>query len=184
MSIMVASGRGAGAGVLFKNAEAIEVLRDVDVLVVDKTGTLTEGRPVLVQTEVASGWDVGSLLELAASLERGSEHPLAGSIVGAALERELELYPVEDFDSRTGRGVIGKVKERLVAVGNRALLGELGVEPGELEQRTSRYESAGTDRHVRRGRRAARGRARGGRSAQGIHKPRRSRRCTRRVCAS
>ena len=143
MSIMVASGRGAGAGVLFKNAEAIEVLRDVDVLVIDKTGTLTEGRPVLVQTEVASGWDVGSLLELAASLERSSEHPLAGSIVGAALERELELYPVEDFDSRAGRGVIGSVKEHLVAVGNRALLVELGVEPGELEQRASRMRALG-----------------------------------------
>ena len=143
MSIMVASGRGAGAGVLFKNAEAIEILRDVDVLVIDKTGTLTEGRPVLVQTEVASGWDVGSLLELAASLERSSEHPLAGSIVGAALERELELYPVEDFDSRTGRGVIGSVKEHLVAVGNRALLVELGVEPGELEQRASRMRALG-----------------------------------------
>ena len=143
MSIMVASGRGAAAGVLFKNAEAIEVLRDVDVLVVDKTGTLTEGRPKLVQTEIASGWEVDSLLELAASLERGSEHPLAGSIVGAAHERELELYPVEDFDSRTGRGVIGKVKERLVGVGNRALLGELGVEPDELEQHAAAMRALG-----------------------------------------
>ena len=143
MSIMVASGRGAGAGVLFKNAEAIEVLRDVDVLVVDKTGTLTEGRPKLVETKVASGWEVDSVLELAASLERGSEHPLAGSIVGAALERELELSPVEDFDSHTGRGVVGTVKERLVAVGNRALLVELEVEPGELEQRAAGMRAQG-----------------------------------------
>ena len=143
MSIMVASGRGAGAGVLFKNAEAIEVLRDVDVLVVDKTGTLTEGRPKLVQTEVASGWEVDTVLALAASLERGSEHPLAGSIVGAALERELELHQVEDFDSRTGRGVIGRVKERRVAVGNRALLDELGIEPGELEQHASGMRALG-----------------------------------------
>ena len=143
MSIMVASGRGAGAGVLFKNAEAIEVLRDVDVLVVDKTGTLTEGRPKLVQTEVASGWEVDSVLALAASLERGSEHPLAGSIVGAALERDLELHQVEDFDSRTGRGVIGRVKERRVAVGNRALLDELGIEPGELEQHASGMRALG-----------------------------------------
>ena len=143
MSIMVASGRGAGAGVLFKNAEAIEVLRDVDVLVVDKTGTLTEGRPKLVQTEVASGWKVDSVLALAASLERGSEHPLAGSIVGAALERELELHQVEDFDSLTGRGVIGRVKERRVAVGNRALLDELWIEPGEFEQHASGMRALG-----------------------------------------
>ena len=121
ISIMVATGRGAEAGVLFKNAEAIEVMRDVDTLVVDKTGTLTEGRPRLVSVSPLEAED-GGLLRLAASLERGSEHPLAEAIVDGATKRELELEDADDFESVTGKGIIGTVDGRSVAVGNRALM--------------------------------------------------------------
>jgi Cu+-exporting ATPase len=121
VSIMVATGRGAGAGVLFKNAEAIEVMRDVETLVVDKTGTLTEGRPRLVTvTPLGTGDD--SFLRLAASLERGSEHPLAAAVVDGAKDRGLELKDAEDFESVTGKGITGNVEGRSVAVGNRALM--------------------------------------------------------------
>ena len=132
MSIMVATGKGASAGVLFKNAEAVEILHQVDTLVVDKTGTLTEGRPCLVEAVPAPGWEDDSLLELAASLERASEHPLGAAVVDAALERGLDLGEVTGFDSLTGRGVVGSVNGRSVAVGNRKLLEELEVPPGEL----------------------------------------------------
>jgi Cu+-exporting ATPase len=135
MSIMVATGRGASAGVLFKTAEAIEVMRQVDTLVVDKTGTLTEGRPKLVTIEPTAGSDERELLRLAASLERGSEHPLAESIVAAAKERDLEVTPSEEFASLTGKGVRGWVDGRAVALGNRALLAELGIEAAALGER-------------------------------------------------
>jgi Cu+-exporting ATPase len=126
VSIMVATGRGAGAGVLFKNAEAIEVMRDVETLVVDKTGTLTEGRPRLVSvTPLGSSDD--SLLVLAASLERGSEHPLAEAIVDGASKRALELRDAANFESVTGKGIIGTVEGRSVAVGNRALMEDRAV---------------------------------------------------------
>lgn len=128
MSIMVATGRGASVGVLFKNAEAIEVLRAVDTLVVDKTGTLTEGRPALVSSIVTDAFDESTLVKLAASLERASEHPLAEAIVRGAEERGMMLSSPEEFDSRTGRGVVGRVEGRHVAIGNEALLAELSVD--------------------------------------------------------
>jgi len=128
MSIMVATGRAASFGVLFRNAEAIELLRDVDTIVVDKTGTLTEGKPRLVRTVAADGFDELDVLQLTASLERASEHPLAEAIVAGAAERGVALAEVADFDSRTGRGVVGRIAGRAVAIGNRKLMEELGVE--------------------------------------------------------
>jgi P-type Cu+ transporter len=127
MSIMVATGKAASAGVLFRNAEAIELLRDVDTLVVDKTGTLTEGKPKLVGLAGAPGWSEDEVLRLAATLERASEHPLATAIVGAAEERHLPLAEARAFESRTGRGVLGEVSGRKVGVGNAKLLEELSV---------------------------------------------------------
>jgi len=132
MSIMVATGKGAHSGVLFRNAEAIEVLRKVDTLVVDKTGTLTEGKPKLVSVVTAPGTEEATLLRLAASLERSSEHPLAAAIVGGAEERGLELVDAVAFDSITGKGVRGEVDGRSVLLGNRALLAELKIDPGVL----------------------------------------------------
>ena len=128
MSVMVGVGRGAAAGVLVKNAEALETLEKVDTLVVDKTGTLTEGKPRLVSVRPAPGSDEAALLSRAASLERGSEHPLAAAIVGGAGERGVPLEPVEEFQAVTGKGVIGKVAGEDVALGNEALLAELGVD--------------------------------------------------------
>lgn len=132
MSIMVAAGKGAQNGVLFKNAEAIEVLRKVDTLVVDKTGTLTEGRPKLVSVVTASGIDEATLLRLAASLERHSEHPLAAAIVKGAEERGLGSVEAVHFDSITGKGVRGEVEGRQVLLGNRALLEQFKIDPGDL----------------------------------------------------
>jgi Cu+-exporting ATPase len=132
MSIMVATGKGATAGVLFKNAEAIEVLRKVDTLVFDKTGTLTEGRPRLVSVSPAPGVDEKVLLRFTASLERGSEHPLAAAIVAGAEERRVPLTRAESFESVTGKGVRGSVEGHSVALGNRALFADLGVDPGDL----------------------------------------------------
>jgi len=132
MSIMVASGKGASLGILFKNAEAIELLRKVDTLVVDKTGTLTLGKPELVSVETADGFDEDTLLRMAGSLERGSEHPLAAAIVRGAEERGAELVKAEDFDSVTGKGVRGRVGGKAVALGNRKLMKDFGVEIGDL----------------------------------------------------
>ncbi len=132
MSIMVATGKGATAGVLFRNAEAIEILRKVDTLVIDKTGTLTEGKPKLVTVVPAAGWDEQGLLRLAASLERGSEHPLAAAIVSGAQERGVELAGTESFESVTGKGVKGRVDGRSVGLGNRNLFENMGIDPGEL----------------------------------------------------
>jgi Cu+-exporting ATPase len=132
MSIMVAMGKGATVGVLFKNAEAIEVLRKVETLVIDKTGTLTEGRPRLVNIVTAKGWEEQELLRLAASLERGSEHPLAAAIVTGARERGVELSRTEDFASITGKGVTGKVEGRAVVLGNRALMDNQQIDLGGL----------------------------------------------------
>ena len=143
MSIMVATGKGAQAGVLFKNAEAIEVLRQIDTLVVDKTGTLTEGRPKLVSLITRNGFDDGELLRLAASLERGSEHPLAAAIVSGAQERRIELIRAESFNSITGKGVIGKVDGRPVALGNRALLEELKIDAAELANQAEQLRADG-----------------------------------------
>ncbi len=134
MSIMVATGKGAAFGVLFKNAEAIEVMRKVDTLVVDKTGTLTEGRPRVVSIDTASGDEAG-LVKLAASLEQGSEHPLAAAIVESAKTRGISLVTVTDFASMTGKGVSGTIEGRHVALGNAKLLEELHVNAGEFGPR-------------------------------------------------
>jgi Cu+-exporting ATPase len=135
MSIMVGTGQGALAGILVKNAEALEVLEQVDTLVVDKTGTLTEGKPRLTSVVALPIVSDADLVRLAASLERGSEHPLAAAIVADAQARGLVLTDVQDFRSITGKGVAGQVAGQQVALGNRALFTELGIELGELLQR-------------------------------------------------
>ena len=132
MSIMVGMGRGATVGVFIKNAEILETLEKVDVLVVDKTGTLTEGKPRLVSVPVVAGTSESDLLTLAASLEAASEHPLAGAIVAAAQERGLRAPPTVDFAAITGQGVTGSVGGRDVAIGNERLLDALGVSAGSL----------------------------------------------------
>jgi Cu+-exporting ATPase len=143
MSIMVASGRGAGAGVLFKNAEAIEVLRDVDTLVVDKTGTLTEGRPRLVAVVPAEGTDEETLLRLASSLERASEHPLATAVVEGAAERGATPLATEAFASRAGMGVSGRVGGRDVLLGTSGLLEAVGVASDPLAARAEALRAEG-----------------------------------------
>lgn len=143
MSIMVATGKGAMSGVLFKNAEAIEVMKKVDTLVVDKTGTLTIGKPKLVEVVQSEGFDEKSILYLTASLERGSEHPLAEAIVAEADEKGLSLANVESFESITGKGVSGKVEGRDVALGNRKLLDDFGINPGALSERAESMRSDG-----------------------------------------
>jgi P-type Cu+ transporter len=133
MSIMVGVGRGAQAGVLIKNAEALERLEKVDTLVVDKTGTLTVGKPTVVALKPAPGVDEETLLRLAASLERESEHPLASAIVRAAADRGLALAKVEGFESVAGKGVTGTIDGRKVALGNQALMQAAGIDVGALE---------------------------------------------------
>jgi Cu+-exporting ATPase len=134
MSIMVAMGKGAISGVLFKNAEAIEFMRKVDTLVVDKTGTLTEGKPKLVSVQPASGFDETRLLHLAASLERASEHPLAAAIVEGAQDRKIELSRVEAFESVTRKGVKARVDGALVLLGNRKLMDDATVNVDTLAE--------------------------------------------------
>jgi Cu+-exporting ATPase len=143
LSIMVATGKGATVGVLFKNAEAIEVFRGVDTLVVDKTGTLTEGKPQLVDVVPSAGWEESNLLRLAASLERASEHPLAAAIVRGAEERGLGLEDCSDFESLTGRGVRGRIGDRQVALGNRRLLDEMNVNPDGITDRADEMRADG-----------------------------------------
>jgi Cu+-exporting ATPase len=133
MSIMVGVGRGAKSGVLIKNAEALERLEKVDTLVVDKTGTLTEGKPKVVAVKPVESIEETELLRLAASLERASEHPLGQAIVGAARERGLSLSEPQDVDSPIGRGVLGKVEGKFVLLGNARFLGEQGVDVASLE---------------------------------------------------
>jgi Cu+-exporting ATPase len=128
MSIMVGVGRGASSGVLIKNAEALERFEKVDTIVVDKTGTLTEGSPKVVAVRVAPGQSEAELLRLAASLERGSQHPLAAAVVAAASERGLSLAQAADFDAPTGKGVTGSVEDRHLVIGNRRMLEEAGVD--------------------------------------------------------
>jgi P-type Cu+ transporter len=132
VSIMVGTGRGALAGVLIRNAEALEILSKVDTLVIDKTGTLTEGKPRVAAIQPQPGWSELDLLHLAASLERGSEHPLAGALVGAAQDKSVALSEVKDFRSLTGQGVTGVVEGRTVALGNTALFQNLGISLGNL----------------------------------------------------
>jgi Cu+-exporting ATPase len=143
MSIMVSTGKGATLGVLFKNAEAIEVMKKVNTLVVDKTGTLTVGKPELVEIVPADGFDEKSILYLAASLERGSEHPLAAAIVTGADEKGVSPANVESFESITGKGVSGKVEGREVALGNLKLLNDMGVDPGRLYERAEKMRTDG-----------------------------------------
>jgi len=143
MSIMVATGKGAMGGVLFRNAEAIETLRKVDTLVVDKTGTLTVGKPKLVSLVAAGAIDENELLRLAASLERASEHPLAAAIVAGAEERGIALAAVSSFDSVTGKGVVGDVDGRRVALGNSAMFEELHLDLGALPARAEELRRDG-----------------------------------------
>jgi Cu+-exporting ATPase len=143
MSIMVATGKGAQIGVLFRNAEAIEVLREVDTLVVDKTGTLTEGKPRLVSVLAETGWKEADLLRLAASLERGSEHPLASSIVAGAQGQGIETLPLSGFQSLTGKGVTGTVDDHTVAIGNQSLLEDLNIDPQILLQKAEELRGEG-----------------------------------------
>src|SRR4051812_15571099 len=143
MSIMVATGKGATSGVLFKNAEAIEVLRTIDTLVIDKTGTLTVGKPRLVSLTPLGDLDDATLLRLAAALERGSEHPLAAAIVAGAAERGLAVPAANAFESITGRGVRGSVDGRNVALGNAALLESLGVALGDASSRADALRGDG-----------------------------------------
>lgn len=143
MSIMVGTGRGATAGVLIKNAEALEVMEKVDTLVVDKTGTLTEGRPRLTSVAATPGFEENEILRLAAALERASEHPLAAAIVAGAAERRLVLPEVKAFQSATGRGVIGYVESRAVAVGNQRLMDEQAVVLGNLAERAESLRAEG-----------------------------------------
>jgi Cu+-exporting ATPase len=143
MSIMVGTGRGASAGVLVKNAEALELMEKIDTLVVDKTGTLTLGKPKLVAVKPADEFDEAEVLRLAAALERGSEHPLAAAIVGGASERGIDLPAISSFESRTGKGVAGTVEGRHVALGNAVLMIELGIDASSLGGLADRHRSQG-----------------------------------------
>jgi Cu+-exporting ATPase len=143
MSIMVATGKGAGIGVLFRNAEAIEVLRKVDTLIVDKTGTMTECKPKLVTVVSAPGVDEPVLLRAAASLERGSEHPLAAAIVKGAESRGIPSGTSDGFQSITGKGVTGRVDGRKVALGNRALMQSFSVDVSGLTVRADELRGDG-----------------------------------------
>ena len=143
MSIVVATGKGATFGVLFKNAEAIETLRRVDTLVVDKTGTLTEGHPRLQDVLPLDSRSDAEVLQLAASLERGSEHPLAAAIVQGAQERGARLSPVGDFEAVPGKGVRGRIGEHRVALGNDALMGTLGLDVAPVSAQAERLRAEG-----------------------------------------
>ncbi|MDB5503516.1 MAG: copper-translocating P-type ATPase [Tardiphaga sp.] len=143
MSIMVGVGRGAQAGVLIKNAEALERMEKIDTLVVDKTGTLTEGKPKVVAIVPAAGFDENEILRLAASVERASEHPLADAIVRSAKERNLALSRVEEFDSPTGKGAAGKVDGKSILLGNSKFLTSLGVESQSLDAEGERMRADG-----------------------------------------
>jgi P-type Cu+ transporter len=143
MSIMVGTGRGATAGVLIKNAEALEVLEKIDTLIVDKTGTLTEGKPRLTSIVPLNGTSESELLRLAASIERGSEHPLAAAIVAGAQQRNLSLSEAEEFQSITGKGVTGKIEGRAVALGNSKLLEQLNIDASAVLERAEALRKEG-----------------------------------------
>jgi Cu+-exporting ATPase len=143
MSVMVAMGKGATTGVLFKSARAIEVMRKIDTLIVDKTGTLTEGKPKLSSVVSPADVDEAELLRLAASVERASEHPLAAAIVGGAKDRGIDLVSVDSFESITGKGVRGIIGGRSIAIGNRALLDELKIDAGSLDKEAERLRADG-----------------------------------------
>ena len=143
MSIMVGTGRGAQSGVLVKNAEALELMERIDTLVVDKTGTLTLGKPKLTEVKTAGSFGEEDVLRLAAALEKGSEHPLAAAIVEGASERGIDPPAVTDFQSHTGKGVSGTVEDRRVALGNKAMLKDIGAETDELETEADRHRAEG-----------------------------------------
>jgi Cu+-exporting ATPase len=143
MSIMVGVGRGAQSGILIRNADALERLEKVDTLIVDKTGTLTEGKPKVVAVWTVSGVAENDLLRLAGSLERSSEHPLAAAIVQAATARGLALTAAQDFDSPVGKGVIGTVENRRIAIGNRQFLAELGIYVAPLQAESEKLGQGG-----------------------------------------
>jgi len=143
MSIMVGVGRGAKAGVLIKNAEALERMEKIDTLVVDKTGTLTEGKPKVVSIVPAAGFDENEILRLAASVERASEHPLADAIVRSAKERNLDLNKVEEFDSPTGKGAAGRVDGKSILLGNSNFLMSRGIETQSLNDDGERMRADG-----------------------------------------
>jgi P-type Cu+ transporter len=143
MAIIVGTGRGALAGILVKNAEALETLEKVDTVVVDKTGTLTEGRPSVVDIVAARGWNAEQVLRVAASLERASEHPLAAAILASANERGVALDEVREFESHTGKGVAGNVDGRAAALGNRTLFAQLNISVAELEEKARQIEADG-----------------------------------------
>jgi len=143
MSIMVGTGHGAHAGVLVRNAEALELMEKVDILVVDKTGTLTEGKPRLVGVTTINRLDENDLLRLVASLERGSEHPLAAAIVKGAEDCGLKLIAASDFSAETGKGVVGTVDGRRIAVGNQALFVSLGIDPDGLPEQADALRKDG-----------------------------------------
>ncbi len=177
MAIMVGTGRGATAGVLIKNAEALEILEKVNTLVVDKTGTLTEGKPRLVSVTALAGFTEADVLRLAASLERGSEHPLAAAIVAGAEERKLTLATAADFKSVTGQGVSGRVEGRAVALGNEQMMRALGVGLEAVSADADAAAKRWPDRDAPRSRRACGGTSRRGRSDQGSRRRKRSRCC-------
>ncbi len=143
VAIMVGTGRGATAGVLIRNAEALEIMEKVDTLVTDKTGTLTEGKPKLVSVAALPGFEESEILQLGASLERASEHPLADAIVKGAAARDLILSEVRDFQSASGKGIAGLVAGRKVAIGNQKYLGDLGIATDELITRADALRAAG-----------------------------------------
>jgi len=143
MSIMVGTGRGAGAGVLIKDAEALQMMADVDTLVIDKTGTLTEGRPALIAVETTNGFDRADVLAAAAAIEAQSEHPLAQAVVAGARDDGLEVMSVDGFDSQTGLGVSGKVGERDIAVGNAAQMERVGADVASLLPMADRHRAEG-----------------------------------------
>lgn len=155
MSIMVATGKGATLGVLFKNAEAIEIMKKVNTLVLDKTGTLTVGKPKITEILSVKGWDAEKILFYAASIERASEHPLADAVIKEAEIRKVRLTDTEDFQSITGKGVTGKIDGHEVSLGNLKLINDLGTQLGDLSGKAQRMRSegqtvmyVGVDRHV------------------------------------
>jgi len=143
MAIMVGTGRGAAEGILIRNAEALETFEKVNTLVVDKTGTLTEGKPRLTSIMPAEGFDETQLLQMVASLEKASEHPLAAAILAAAKEKKIELLPVADFQSITGKGVTGQLQSKRVAIGNAALMADLGATSDVLNEKAGVLQKEG-----------------------------------------
>jgi len=144
IAVMVGTGRGAMAGVLIRNAEALEIMEKIDTLVIDKTGTLTEGKPRLAVIEAEAGFTEEDILRIAASLERASEHPLAEAIVAGAMEKGIEPVRAASFQSLTGKGVVGEVDGRTVAVGNLMLLEHLSIDVGNMPKRADSLRQDGT----------------------------------------